>query len=348
MKKQILLTAVAIVTTVVINACKQDNGGALHVSANLKNVPDTLIAMTMEMAINNQPDTIILNDGKGDFTINLDSITVLFVADPQMPDPSEGIIAQLIAVPGESVEIVGDPREEISFGGSKFYKDYNEVNNLLKTVSQETLEEQATEFIKQHPDNQATSFLVLCLGNTNPGKALECAKLLGDEAKGGKLKQWYEETVKQIEEAQRLQNDMQEKQAEGREAPDFELKTIDGGSLKLSSLRGKYVVLDFWGSWCGWCIKGFPDMKEYYNKHKGKFEILGIDCEDKEADWKNTVKEQQLPWLHVYCPQESDLLVQYGIQGFPTKIVITPEGKIAKTFVGEVPEFYQYLDEIIK
>ena len=50
--------------------------------------------------------------------------------------------------------------------------------------------------------------------------------------------------------------------AEGQMAPDFTLKDLQGNDLSLSSLRGKYVVLDFWGSWCGWCIKGIPDMKE--------------------------------------------------------------------------------------
>ena len=53
-------------------------------------------------------------------------------------------------------------------------------------------------------------------------------------------------------------------------APDFTLNDIDGNPLSLSSLRGKYVVLDFWGSWCVWCIKGMPEMKKYYAKYKDK------------------------------------------------------------------------------
>ena len=57
--------------------------------------------------------------------------------------------------------------------------------------------------------------------------------------------------------------------AAGVKAPDFTAQKVDGKSFTLSSLQGKYVVLDFWGSWCRWCIKGFPDMKEAYAKHKG-------------------------------------------------------------------------------
>lgn len=136
--------------------------------------------------------------------------------------------------------------------------------------------------------------------------------------------------------------------AEGAEAPDFTLPDPEGKPLSLSDLRGKYVVLDFWGSWCGWCIKGFPEMKNYYNKYKGKFEILGIDCNDTEAKWKEAVAKHELPWLHVYNPRDSKVLSDYGIQGFPTKIVVGPDGKIVKTIVGEDPAFYTLLDELFK
>ncbi|NPD82126.1 TlpA family protein disulfide reductase [Prevotella sp. PINT] len=131
-------------------------------------------------------------------------------------------------------------------------------------------------------------------------------------------------------------------------APDFTLNDIDGKPLALSSLRGKYVVLDFWGTWCGWCIKGMPEMKNYYKKYAGKFEILGVDCGDTEEKWKSAVKELDLPWKHVYNPKGTDIMKNYGIQGFPTKIVIDPQGKIVKTVIGEDPAFYTYLDELFK
>ena len=137
-------------------------------------------------------------------------------------------------------------------------------------------------------------------------------------------------------------------EADGTMAPDFTLNDLNGKPLTLSSLRGKYVILDFWGSWCVWCIKGIPQMKEYYQKYAGKFEILGIDCNDKEEKWKAAVKTYELPWLHVYNPRDSKVLDMYEIQGFPTKIIIGPDGKIIKTIVGEDPAFYRLLDELFK
>ena len=132
-------------------------------------------------------------------------------------------------------------------------------------------------------------------------------------------------------------------------APEIELPDLQGNPLKLSSLRGKYVVLDFWGSWCVWCIRGIPAMKEAYTKYKDKMEILGIDCRDTEEKWRTAVEKHELPWLHVRCNDEylPTLGQQYQIEGFPTKVVIDPEGKIVKVVVGEDPEFYTYIDQLL-
>lgn len=131
-------------------------------------------------------------------------------------------------------------------------------------------------------------------------------------------------------------------------APDIELPDLQGNPLKLSSLRGKYVVLDFWGSWCVWCVRGVPKMKEAYAKHKDKMEILGVDCHDTEEDWKAAVNDLQMLWLQVRCPDEKAQAIKdlYNVEGFPTKVIIDPEGKLVKVVVGEDPAFYTFLDEL--
>lgn len=87
-------------------------------------------------------------------------------------------------------------------------------------------------------------------------------------------------------------------------------------------------------------------MKEYYEKYKGKFEIVGIDCNDTQEKWKAAVEKHQLPWLHVYNSKDDNVNVAYAIEGYPTKILIDPQGKINKVIVGEDPAFYTYLDEL--
>ena len=132
----------------------------------------------------------------------------------------------------------------------------------------------------------------------------------------------------------------------GVAAPDFTAVQVDGSAFTLSSLQGKYVVLDFWGSWCPWCIKGFPAMKEAYAKYNDRVEFVGISCRDSEEKWKAATAQYELPWISVLNPADNNLVKVYEVQGFPTKIVIDPEGKIVKIVLGEDPAFYPYLDSL--
>ncbi len=112
------------------------------------------------------------------------------------------------------------------------------------------------------------------------------------------------------------------------------------------------MLLDFWGSWCVWCIKGFPDMKKAYDLHKDRMEIVGVACNDTREKWLATVKEHQLPWTNVYHPKDvppaENLTNIYNVSGFPTKILVDPEGNIAAICVGEDPAFYEELKEKVK
>ena len=138
---------------------------------------------------------------------------------------------------------------------------------------------------------------------------------------------------------------------EGVEAPIFTLPDNLGNSVSLGSFRGKWVVLDFWGTWCGYCIKGIPAMKAAYEKHKSKCEFISIDCNESREKWLAGVEKYQMPWVHLYnsddvAPRENVRAI-YAIQGYPTKIIITPEGLIHKIFVGENDDFYNELDRVL-
>ena len=138
--------------------------------------------------------------------------------------------------------------------------------------------------------------------------------------------------------------------AEGKTAPDFTLNGPDGTPVSLSSLRGKFVVVDFWGTWCKWCVKGIPHMKAYYEKYEGKFEMLSIDFGDDEETWRKAIESYDMNWLHVITDKDSGEKLQelYAIEGFPTKIVVDPEGKIVHITVGEDPKFYEFLDDLFE
>ena len=140
--------------------------------------------------------------------------------------------------------------------------------------------------------------------------------------------------------------------AQVKKAPDFTLPDAKGEMVSLSSLRGNWVVLDFWGSWCGWCIKGIPQMKQNYAELSPKVKFVGIAFHDSKEAWFKALNKYQLPWINLWEDPETDrnksLLKEYGVSGFPTKMIVNPDGYIVNTTVGEDPEFYEILKALVK
>jgi len=132
----------------------------------------------------------------------------------------------------------------------------------------------------------------------------------------------------------------------GAEAPDFTLATPDGSTLTLSSLRGKYVLLDFWGSWCHWCVVAIPTLKDIYSKYSDKMEILSIDCRDTKEQWLKAIEEHGMPWKQVKNEDSDNIPSKYGIMGYPTFIVLDSDGKVVKSFLGETEDFKPFIDSL--
>ncbi len=200
------------------------------------------------------------------------------------------------------------------------------------------------EYIKQHSDNIVSGYLLAGLPNDEAEKLLPT---LTDRVKNSEIKPLLDSKIERIL-IQRQKDNATEKVIAGAIAPDFTLENSEGNNFSLSSLRGKPVVLDFWGTWCGYCIKGIPDMKKYYDKYNGKVEFVSIDCRDKKENWIAALEKYDMAWIHVYNDKEGsdDMSVKYGIKGFPTKYILDEDGIILAVFLGETPEFYQKMDSI--
>lgn len=203
-----------------------------------------------------------------------------------------------------------------------------------------------TEYVRENPKSPASVYALLSMPDDQFETALA---MLAPEAKESILYPFLENTIEGFNRRQEQEKRQREMSSGTVTAPDFTLQNMEGKEVSLKDFRGKWVVLDFWGSWCGWCIKGMPKMKEAYAQYKGKLEIIGVDCGDSEADWKAAVERLQLPWVHVYNPRGNDKIqMDYGVQGYPTKVIINPEGKIADIITGEDPAFYTTLARLIK
>ncbi len=137
----------------------------------------------------------------------------------------------------------------------------------------------------------------------------------------------------------------------GDAAPAIEsVNTPDGKPFSLASLKGKYVIIDFWGTWCVPCIQGMPRMKEYLDKYKGKLEIVGVAKEsDRGERWRKFLNEKPaFAWHHVLNTTKDDHVLKYNVAGYPTKIIVDPSGIIVDRYVGEDDGFYARLDELLK
>ena len=136
----------------------------------------------------------------------------------------------------------------------------------------------------------------------------------------------------------------------GKTVPDFTSnKTIDGSDFTFSSLRGKYVLIDFWGVWCGPCVAEMPTVKEYADKYTDKLTVLGINSGDSKEKMVNFLKEKGYDWQQVQSGKDTDnLVLKFNVAGFPTKFIIDPEGKIIQRYLGSGEKAFEKLDELLK
>lgn len=120
---------------------------------------------------------------------------------------------------------------------------------------------------------------------------------------------------------------------EGFIAPDFILRNDQGDFFSLQTLRGKFVLIDFWASWCLPCRKKHPEMKEAFQILRSKgVEFLGISLDEDKSAWLKAIKSDELPWQQLIAPEgfSSNVAEKYGVKAIPFSLLIDPEGKIVK------------------
>ncbi len=203
-----------------------------------------------------------------------------------------------------------------------------ETMEALKAEANELIEEQKAYFIKFVKDNTSNVVGAYLANQAVRDLDFDEFKELVSQFEANLGEHMYVTSLKDIFASKEKAENAKKATEIGAVAPDFSLESISGDEIALSSLKGKYILVDFWASWCKPCRSENPNVVEAYKAYNSKgFDVLSVSLDRDSAAWKQAVEEDGLVWNHV-IDAKGDIAQTYGVQGIPFTLLLDKEGKI--------------------
>lgn len=357
--KKILVFAFAVAALV---ACRQKGGGSFTVSGKITHAPSDKIFLEELPFTGAQP--IVLDSGRissgGSFSLKamakeegLYRLVVENGPDVLLVNDNDQIKLNLDVEHYRSYQVEQSPASlslhdlfenyrkkdsalYITFAQADSLQKQNAGDSVLNLVKQhqdaqlKEMNTMITDFINQSPSPAARYYALGMASRTMPME--ELLKLTN--ASVDKFKEHSGlARIKSLLTVQQQQKNAAPKQHPlvGQQAPEISLPDITGKTVSLSSFKGRYVLVDFWASWCGPCRKENPNVVAAYQAYKGKnFTILGVSLDKEKDDWIQAIKDDKLDWTHVSDLKqwESSMPTLYQFDGIPFNVLIDPQGKV--------------------
>ncbi len=331
-------------------------------------------------------DTIPVSDNRFVFSINVDKTTYMRI-DPKMPQVVKTVIRNgrnqgYIPSICSYIVFFGSPGQTIEFGGDildfvNAYPSGNPENDDLAAIHRKTFplvnqsanaylkaaqldESDSTrksleieikkldmevafikkEFIKAHPASVASAFYLQDMMMRRELTEEESLRLSGQLASSLAGNPFYSDILSRVEgiSASKV----------GAVLADFSAPNVlDNSVFDIKNTNGKYVILDFWGTWCGPCISEMPEMKALSEKYADRMMLVGVNNGDTKEKLLSFVKEKGYTWTQVLDKQEGKTFsTVFNVNGYPTKIILDPKGEILGKYLGTTPDFFDKIHQL--